>query len=56
MQIKVSSAVAYGFNQLIYTICALAHRFSAQWKKPSLSIPGVNSVRTLGGDSTSISD
>ena len=23
MQIKVSSAVAYDFNQLIYTVCAL---------------------------------
>ena len=50
MQIKVSSAVAYGFNQLIYTICALAHRFSAQWKKPSLSIPGAEIANIDDGD------
>ena len=27
-QIKVSSAVAYDFNQLIYTVYALPHRFT----------------------------
>ena len=33
MQIKVSSAVAYDFNQLIYTVCALTGRLAAPREK-----------------------
>ena len=38
MQIKVSSAVAYDFNQLIYTVCALTGRLAAPREKKTFPV------------------
>ena len=43
MQINVSSAVAYDFNQLIYTVCALTGRLAAPREK---NLPRPSLLRT----------